>query len=353
MLLNIKSPVISKLILEKYLLDDVCMKLFKYNKIHQKKFGLSFLDYKDYNPIKIELIPVEPNKLKRIHNYFINFKRYKNNFTVYFNDNKERTTREYFTKEDNIYKIKINIKHKTNDISELFYIKNYGVYAGCDCIKEIKFTKFLRNNIEDMSSLFYNCSTLTKIHFAEFHSENVKNMSYMFYGCSSLSILDLSKFNTEKVTNMFCMFSKCSLLSELDFKNFDTKNVVNMANMFEKCEKLNVLKNFNFITDNVTNMSSMFEDCSSLKFINVSQFFTFNVFSFEYMFKGCSQLSYLDITGFIFKSDAMMREMFSFCNENFIDEIKRQNPDLKEEAFYNDEKLEQLRRFKKHKHYKK
>ena len=350
MLLNIKSPVISKLLLEKYILDDVYMKLFKYNKLHQKKFGLSFQDYKDYNPIKIELIPVEPNKLKKAHNYFINFKRNKKNFSVYFNDSKERTQKEYFTKEDNIYKININIKRKTNDISELFYIKKYGEFAGCDCIKEIKFTKFLRNDIKDMSSLFYNCSSLTKIHFAEFHSENVTNMSYMFFGCSSLSILDLSKFNTEKVTNMFCMFSKCSSLTELDFKNFDTKNVVNMANMFEKCEKLIVLKNFNFITDNVTNMSGMFVDCASLKFINVSQFFTFNVFSFEEMFKGCSQLSYLDITGFIFKNDANMREMFSSCNENFIEEIKQQNPYLKEEAFYNDEKLEQLRRYKKYMH---
>jgi len=345
MLLRIKSPVIRKLILEKYIEETKYMKLIKYNKNHQKNFGLSLNDYIDFNPIIIEIIPLKPEELKRSQNYFINFKNERTNYTVNFNYSNKNIKGDYFTQEDKVYKIKIKLKRYVKDLSELFYIKKYGSYSGCDFIREINFVRFNKNDVEDMSFMFHGCSALVNINFSKIKTSNVKNMSYMFYGCSSLTNLDLSNFNTEKVTNMFCMFSKCSSLKELDLSKFNTAKVVNMGNIFENCKNLKLLENFNFNTNNVTNMTSMFEGCSSLMYIDVSNFSTDKVYSFENMFKNCSKLSYLDVSGFKFNSNSYMREMFSGCNEYLKIELRRQNKNLQREAFYRDINKNQRRKY--------
>ena len=223
MLLNIKSPTIRKLILQTFIENIRYMKLFKYSKNHQKKFDLSLTDYINYNPIIIELIPLNPEKLKRSKNYFINFKKQKKDFTIYFNDNKEKIDKNYFTPEDKVNKIKVKLNHHVKNLSEIFYITNYGNFNGCDFIKEINFLRYYKKNIEDMSFMFYGCSALVNINLSKIETSKVKNMSYMFYGCSSLTNLDLANFNTENVTNMSCMFSKCSSLTELDFSKFNIK----------------------------------------------------------------------------------------------------------------------------------
>ena len=121
-----------------------------------------------------------------------------------------------------------------------------------------------------------------------------------------------------------------------------------MGNIFEGCESLKKLKNFNFITNNVINMNAMFEGCCSLSYINVSNFVTDKVCSFENMFKNCFNLCFLDVSGFKFKSDAYMREMFSGCNEEFKNEIRKQNINLKKEAFFDDPNKRENSRFLKH-----
>jgi surface protein len=343
MFLQLKSQLVWKIILEKLNDRSRHMKLLKYNKTLQKKFGLSLNDYKNYIQLKIELIPIEPSNLKRQKNFFINSKAIKNNYTAYINDNKKLLNRDYFTVEDKVSKINLMLHDIGDSLKDLFNIQQYGSFAGCDCIKEIKFIMFNKKNIKDMSFMFHGCTKVTNVEFSEFHSKNVKNMSYMFYGCSSLVNLDLSKLDTENVTNMFCMFSKCSSLKELDFSKFNTINVVNMGNMFEKCSKLKNMKNFNFSTYNVTNMSCMFEDCSSINYINSSHFLTNNVYSFDSMFKNCFLLTYLDISYFHFRYDATMREMFCNCDYNFKKEMKSQNSKLKPEAFYDDDDKSQIR----------
>ena len=66
------------------------------------------------------------------------------------------------------------------------------------CIKSIEFKKFYRNNVTDMSR--------------------------MFFGCSSLKELNLNNFNTDNVTDMRCMFDGCldelKLKIKSQFKNF-------------------------------------------------------------------------------------------------------------------------------------
>ena len=92
-------------------------------------------------------------------------------------------------KDDNVSKISVIIDYQIKSFSELFYM--------CKCIESIKFKKFSRNNITDMS--------------------------YMFCGCLSLKELNLNNFNTNNVTDMFHMFSGCSkqlrLKIKINYKN--------------------------------------------------------------------------------------------------------------------------------------
>ena len=63
---------------------------------------------------------------------------------------------------------------------------------------------------------------IESIKFKKFIRNNVTNMSYMFYGCSSLKEINLNNFNTNNVTDMSDMFSGCldELKIKSQFKNF-------------------------------------------------------------------------------------------------------------------------------------
>ena len=116
-------------------------------------------------------------------------------FHIYFNDNKKKEIENtYLDEDENVSKISIIINYQIKSFAKLFYC--------CDCIESIKFKKFCRNNVTDMSC--------------------------MFRGCSSLKELNLNNFNTNNVTNMYGMFSMFSgCLDELKlkikslFKNFN------------------------------------------------------------------------------------------------------------------------------------
>ena len=77
------------------------------------------------------------------------------------------------------------------------------------------------NHFQD---LFYNCECIESIKFKKFYRNNVTNMSGMFCGCSSLKELNLNNFNTNNVTDMSGMFTECSdelkLKIKSQFKNF-------------------------------------------------------------------------------------------------------------------------------------
>ena len=104
-------------------------------------------------------------------------------FHIYFNDNKKKDIEKtLLNKDDNVSKISIIIDYQIKSFSGLFY--------NCWSVEFIKFKKFYRNNITDMS--------------------------YMFYGCSSLKELNLDNFNTNNVTDMRWMFGRC--LNELKLK---------------------------------------------------------------------------------------------------------------------------------------
>ena len=180
------------------------------------------VNFKNYKRIEIEIELIEELKDKK--NYFINLNNEKSLYKIYFDGKENESKRNYIMKYETIRKVRVLIN---------IGIKSFrGLFNECKCIKAIKFTKFNRNDITDMSNMFYSCRNLVNIDLSNFKTDNVVNMWYMFYGCKSLKSLDLSNFRTEKVINMRGMFWGCSSLSYLDISNFRTDNVINMSGIY-------------------------------------------------------------------------------------------------------------------------
>ena len=108
------------------------MEIIKYNHKLQNKLQIGINNYiKFYNEIEIEIIPIYQNQDK---NYFINYQ--KDNelyFHIYFNDEQNEIKRNYFTKDDNIKKIKIIIDKEIKSFKKLF--------ENCEGIEKNEFYK--------------------------------------------------------------------------------------------------------------------------------------------------------------------------------------------------------------------
>ena len=239
------------------------LKLFKYNKALQKRLDLSINDYDNYShQIVIEIIPINKINDNKIYK-FINITEDEYLYHIYFNEEKKESDRTYMTRKDNaISKIKIVLDKEINSLKELF----------CDCkgIKEIKFIKFIRKNILDMSYMFYGCSNLIKLDLSNFKTNNVINMSSMFRGCESLKYLsDISKWKTHNVTNMSDLFSWCKSLKSIpDISKWNVENVIDMSFMFNECESLKSLPDLSkWKLEDKTDTIYMFHHCKSLNSI--------------------------------------------------------------------------------------
>ena len=213
---NIKSNHILKIFFD-YLNKRKSLQTIKYNKSIQKRIDININDYKafseQYSSIELEIIPTI-NKCGEYININREDEKY---YHIYFNYNEK----------NEINKINVIIDYQIKCFKELF------IY--CDSVESIYFKKFYRNNITDMSCMFYGCSKLKELNLNNFNTNNVTNMRWMFRECSSLKELNLNNFNTNNVTNMSCMFNGCSSLKELNLNNFNTNNVTDMSYMFSKC----------------------------------------------------------------------------------------------------------------------
>ena len=229
MLKEIKSKYIIKDIFN-ILNEGKALHLIRYSKYFQDKLEITEIDYRKYSQIEIEIKLIkndDEQQDKRKKLYFINEKLKHDFYHVFFDDKREEIERNYVMAGENVKKIKIVIEMEIKSLKELF--------NDCDSIQSIKFTKFNRSDIIDMSSLFYNCIFLSEIDFKEFKTRNVIDMSHMFYNCSSLKNLDLSKFITNNVINMNNMFSWCESINKLNLSSFNTENVIDMHEMFSCC----------------------------------------------------------------------------------------------------------------------
>ena len=157
---NVKSHYIIQLIFE-YTTERKSLETIRYNKSIQKRIDININHYKayseKYSSIELDIIP-----MKGEYGKFINIKEEdKKYFHIYFNDNKKKEIKNTsLNKDDNVSKISIIIDYHIKSFSNLFY--------NCKYIESIKFKKFYRNNITDMSSMFYGCSSLKELNLNNF-----------------------------------------------------------------------------------------------------------------------------------------------------------------------------------------
>ena len=133
------------------------LEIIKFSKRTQDKINISVDNYKKYSEIyssiEIEVIPVLNKDGK-----FININNFdeQSSFKIFFNNNRnEEIKRNTISIKDYITKIDIIIDYKVKSFSYLFF--------GCEIIKSVNFTKFLRINVENMKSMFQDCDLLEKV----------------------------------------------------------------------------------------------------------------------------------------------------------------------------------------------
>ena len=162
--------------------------IIRYNKKLQNNLNKNIDFYKEYTNIEIEIIPKENQS-----GDFINISKENKSYChIYFDEENSEIKRNYFTQNDMVKKIKVVIESKIKSFNELF--------RGCEYLENIKFIKFNRKDITDMSHMFIGCSSLKELNLKNFNTNKVINMQSMFAGCSSLVKLNLSNFNTNNVT---------------------------------------------------------------------------------------------------------------------------------------------------------
>ena len=149
--INIKSDYILKKLFNN-MEKRISLKIIKCNINIQKRLKIDINNYKDFSEkfssIELEIIPIQNE-----YGPFIDIKEEnKKYFHIYFNDNKEEIKKTELNNEDKVSKINIIIDYQIKSFKELF---NY-----CICIEYINFKKFYRNNITDMSYMFFECSSL-------------------------------------------------------------------------------------------------------------------------------------------------------------------------------------------------
>ena len=126
------------------------LETIRYNKSIQKRINININHYKayseEYSSIELDIIP-----MKGEYGSFININEEDKKFIhIYFNDNKNKEIENTsLQKNDNVSKISIIIDYQIKSFSGLF---NY-----CWSIESIKFKKFYRNNVTNMSYMFSGC----------------------------------------------------------------------------------------------------------------------------------------------------------------------------------------------------
>ena len=136
-----------------YMSKRKSLETVRYNKSIQKRIDININHYKayseEYSSIELDIIPV-----KGEYGKFIDINEEdKKYFHIYFNDNtKKEIERTYLHEDENVSKISIIIDYQIKSFFLLFY--------DCWSIESIKFKKFYRNNVTNMSRMFSGCSSL-------------------------------------------------------------------------------------------------------------------------------------------------------------------------------------------------
>ena len=150
---NFKNSTSLKKIRSKYIMaqifdnlqQDKKLDIIRYNKNFKNKLNIKIDKYKKaFSKIEIEIIPKENEYGRFIH---IPNMQNTSKYHIYFDDSKEEIKRKELTENDKVKKIKVILSHKIKSLYELF--------ISCRCIQKIKFIKFNRSDIKNMSLMFY------------------------------------------------------------------------------------------------------------------------------------------------------------------------------------------------------
>ena len=90
-----------------------------------------------------------------------------------------------------------------------------GFFGGLANLQKASFKS--RNNITDMSNMFYSCSKLEEVDFSNVDTSNVTNMGNIFYNCNKLKTIP--EIDTNKVVSMGSAFYNCIALSTESLNN--------------------------------------------------------------------------------------------------------------------------------------
>ena len=135
-----------------YMTERKYLETIRYNKSIQKRINININHYKAYyetkTSIELDIIPMK-GVYDGVYDKFISInEKDKKYFHIYFNNNKKKEIKNTSLNIDNnVSKISIIIDYQIKSFSKLFY--------NCKCIESIKFKKFYRNNVTDMSYMFW------------------------------------------------------------------------------------------------------------------------------------------------------------------------------------------------------
>ena len=120
------------------------LEIIRYNKNIKNKLNIRINDYiKAYIRIEIEIIPKENENGEFIHLPKIKGEA---NYHIYFNDNKEEIKRKELNENNKVNKIKIILNYKIKIFMWIIF--------RLQMHKKIKFIKFNRKDIKNMSHIF-------------------------------------------------------------------------------------------------------------------------------------------------------------------------------------------------------
>ena len=262
-----------------------------------------------------------------------------------------------------------NIKHIVFDKSFSTYTPTtlYSFFGRLTRLETITGLEYLnKENVTNMSAMFFNCSSLTSLDVTHFNTAKVTDMGYMFYNCSSLTtIYASSKFVTPQVSRSLNMFYNCKKLKgEEEWKKgkatdktyaktaggyfrdkaYDNRPWVKYADgtltfrcgykktLGENEYELNSGENWpkwftyaskiskvvfeaSFANARPTNCYAWFVNFKNLTQIEgIENLNTENVTSMRDMFNGCSSLTSLDLTNFNTAKVTDMKLLFANCS---------------------------------------
>ena len=244
---NLLNNIKSKYILNKILNNTnktAKLKVIRYNKITQKRSGLSIIDYMDVCILKNYIYNIELTfydkgiDIKCILKKIIDI--LKERYHVQEKDNTNENNNNI--EKDPLYKINgksiLIYEVKENDNNTVTISLNSligGKIIDGKIIEGKNSNPEVKNDWSDLKDIVKALEEY-KIGLKLTSKHNLfTSCERMFEGFSNCKTIDLSEFNTSNVTNMSYMFCGCSFLVKLDIENFNTNNVTNMSGMFSEC----------------------------------------------------------------------------------------------------------------------